>query len=632
MRNVFGRIFYSSFFARLLGVVTLLYTVYYLYWRARYSLNLDALFLSVPLLLAEFQGTFNFALFLLMTWDITPIPHGLAEPGHSVDILIPTYNEDLSILKMTILGAIHVRYPHKTWVLDDGRRLALRQLCLQMGVEYLTRPDNKDHKAGNINAALAQTDGEFVAIFDADQVPLPEFLDHTLGYFTNEKLAFVQTPQEFYNLDSIQHRTDWQKNETWHEQSIFYRVIQPGKNRWDAAFWCGSGSLMRRSALMSVGGIATETVTEDIHTSLRLHAAGWKSAYHDEVLCMGLAPQDFLAFTVQRLRWAQGAMQVLRRENPITKKGLKLVQRLNYVSSIFTYFESFQRLIYTLAPAVVLITTLLPIHAEIVALLIRFLPYFLLGQVANIALGRGYFNVLETDRFNLLKMMTFIKATFVLLGFDPKSFKVTPKAASQKGAVMTLLRPYYVMMGILIFGMVVGALRLAGLFGPLAYSGAFWMSEVWTLYNLWLMYRGVRSAVKHITKRNTYRFPVHVPVTILAGKQRLSGITANLHAQGIAMLTDKALPQTDQIRVLIHLPQVLVSGALQLTFNKQVKPGQLLNAGRTDYMWTSGGIFTPDSVEGGNAIDEFLIEIMSQQFHASSGLQQQEQEIQEQTA
>src|SRR6266849_4019214 len=239
------------------------------------------------MLLAEFQGAFNFALFLLMTWDITPIPHGLAEPGHSVDILIPTYNEDLAILKMTILGAIHVRYPHKTWVLDDGRRPALRQLCLQMGVEYLTRPDNKDHKAGNINAALAQTDGEFVAIFDADQVPLSEFLDHTPGYFTDEKLAFVQTPQEFYNLDSIQHRTDLQKNETWHEQSIFYRIIQPGKNRWNAAFWCGSGSLMRRSALMSVGGIATESVTEDLHTSLRLHAAGWKSVYHDEVLCMG---------------------------------------------------------------------------------------------------------------------------------------------------------------------------------------------------------------------------------------------------------------------------------------------------------------------------------------------------------
>src|SRR5229473_4293669 len=157
---------------------------------------------------------------------------------------------------------------------------------------------NKHHKAGNINAALMQTNGEFVVIFDADQVPLPDFIDHTLGYFVDEKMAFVQTGQEFYNLDSVQHKTNWKESETWHEQSLFYNVIQLGKNRWNAGFWCGSNSIMRRSALMSVGGLATETVTEDIHTSLRLHAAGWKSVCHEEVLAMGLAPQDYLAFTV----------------------------------------------------------------------------------------------------------------------------------------------------------------------------------------------------------------------------------------------------------------------------------------------------------------------------------------------
>ena len=448
----------------------------------------------------------------------------------------------------------------------------------------------------------------------------------------DEKVAFVQTPQEFYNLDSIQHCTDWQKHVTWHEQSMFYRVIQPGKNRWNAAFWCGSGSVMRRSALTSVGGIATESVTEDIHTSLRLHAAGWKSVYHDEVLCMGLAPQDFLSFTIQRLRWAQGAMQVLRRESPISKKGLSLPQRLNYISSMFTYFESFQRLMYTLTPAVVLITALLPINVGITAFLIRFLPYFILGQAANIALGRGHFKVLETDRFNLLKMTTFIKATFVLLGFDPKSFKVTPKAASQKGVVMTLLRPYYVLMGMLIIGMAVGALRLAGLFGPFANPGALWMSEIWTLYNLWLMNRGVRSAVKHITRRNTYRFPVHVPVTMITRKQRLSGVTENLHAQGIAILTDNALLQTDQVRVLIHLPYTLVSGNLQVSFNKQVGSEQLQYAGKTDHMWISGGIFTPDSTAGGNAIDGFLIGIMDQQLQIYNELNKLEQEMLERIA
>jgi cellulose synthase (UDP-forming) len=632
VRDTFRHIFFSTLSVRLLGIIATVYIAYYLYWRARYSLNMDALFFSALMLLAEFQGWFHFCLFLMMTWDTKPVPHGVAPPERTVDILIPTYNEDLSILKMTILGAENVSYQHKTWVLDDGRRPALHRLCQEMGIEYLTRADNKQHKAGNINAALAQTTGEFIAIFDADHVPLPTFLDHTLGYFVDEKVAFVQTPQEFYNLDSVQHHTNWQKNESWHEQSMFYRIIQPGKNRWNSAFWCGSGSVMRRSALMTVGGIAAETVTEDIHTSLRLHAAGWKSIYHDEVLCMGLAPQDFLAFTVQRLRWAQGAMQVLRRENPIFKRGLTLPQRLNYIASIFSYFEAFQRLLYTIAPAIVLISALLPIDVEMVPLLAHFLPYFFIGLIANIALGRGYFKMLETDRYNLLKMTTFIKASVVLLGFDPKSFKVTPKAASQRGVVLELLRPYYILIAIIVVGMIVGALRLAGVFGTLRNPGAFWTSEFWSCYNLWLLYRGVHSAVKNITRRNTYRFPVHLPVTIFSKNQRIKGITTNLHAQGIALLTESPLPLQEQIRIQIHLPQQSVNGYLEIRSSKQIEPKQVLYAGPIESAFINGGTFTPDERTGENAINDFLVSIMSLQLKAPSQVHVPEPDVMEETA
>src|SRR6266516_6099765 len=423
MRNLLRSLFFATPVARFVALVALCYTFYYLYWRTFNSLNMDALWFSLPLLLVELYGAINFALFMFMTWDLKPVADSAAPRGRTVDIFIPTYNEDLSILRMTILGALNVHYPHETWVLDDGRRPALRELCETMGVHYLTRPANTHHKAGNINAALAQTNGEFIAIFDADQVPLPDFLDHTLGYFVDEKVAFVQTPQEFYNLDSVQHKTNWQEGQTWHEQSLFYNVIQPGKNRWNAAFWCGSNSVMRRSALLSVGGIATETVTEDIHTSLRVHAAGWKSIYHDELLSMGLAPQDFLAFTVQRLRWAQGAMQVLRRENPLFKKGLTVAQRSNYISSMITYFESFQRLIYTLAPSIVLFTAVLPIHAGVLAFTLRFIPYFALGILTNIALGKGHFRPFDTERYNLLKMATFIQASLALIGLEPNRLR-----------------------------------------------------------------------------------------------------------------------------------------------------------------------------------------------------------------
>ena len=97
-------------------------------------------------------------------------------------------------------------------------------------------------------------------------------------------MALVQLPQEFYNLDSVQHAQQKDDTEPWHDQTLFYRVIQPGKNRWNAAFWCGSPSVVRRAALEDVGGVATDTITEDIHTTVRLHSRGWRTVYHDEIL------------------------------------------------------------------------------------------------------------------------------------------------------------------------------------------------------------------------------------------------------------------------------------------------------------------------------------------------------------
>ncbi len=611
MRKLLPGILFATPVARLLAVVALFYTFYYLSWRVGYSLNLDALWFSVPLLLAEVQGAINFTLFMFMTWDLKPVPHPAAPRGRTVDIFIPTYNEDLSILRMTILGALNVRYPHETWVLDDGRRPALRELCEEMGVHYLTRADNKHHKAGNINAALSQTNGEFIAIFDADQIPLPDFIEHTLGYFVDDKVAFVQTPQEFYNLDSVQHKTNWQEGQTWHEQALFYNVIQPGKNRWNAAFWCGSNSIMRRSALLSVGGIATETVTEDIHTSLRLHAAGWKSIYHDELLSMGLAPQDFLAFTVQRLRWGQGAMQVLRRENPFVKRGLTFAQRINYIGSMVTYFEAFQRLVYTLAPSIVLFTAILPIQVSVLPFVSRFIPYFALGILANLALGKGRFRPLETERYNLLKMMTFIKASLALIGLEPRSFKVTPKSASKShGAIVQLAWPYYALAIILLVSMLIGGLRLAGLFGTVgaANTAALAASEGWAVYNLCIIIGGIRSAIQHITRRNTYRFPVRLPATVQIGNRSLTGITANMHEQGLALLLGEPLPEGASIRIMMHLPQKAVEGTLV------VRSSYPSNEQNDKSLWLSGGPFTPDTTVAADEIDKFLISIMDRQM------------------
>ena len=116
-------------------------------------------------------------------------------------------------------------------------------------------------------------------IFDADHIAEPNFITRTLGYFADEKLAFVQTPHAYYNFDSFQGSLDYKKRLYWEEGQLYYNIVQPGKNHWNAVSFCGSAAIFRKSALESVGLIATETITEDMQTGLRLHAKGWKSLY-----------------------------------------------------------------------------------------------------------------------------------------------------------------------------------------------------------------------------------------------------------------------------------------------------------------------------------------------------------------
>ncbi len=250
--------------SRLAGVVAVVVGVDYVAWRFAVTLNPDAMWLSLPVWLAELYGLFASTLFFFIVWG--PIKRKVAPPpapGIRVDIFVPTYNEPLWIVRRTLLGTREVRYPHTTYLLDDGNRPEMAALAKQLGCEYLARGHNADAKAGNLNFGLAHSRGDFIAIFDADHIPMPEFLDRTLGYFADPRVAFVQTPQEFYNIDSYQHQVDLEHRRSWHEQALFYRVIQPGKDRWNAAFFCGSCAVVRRSALARMGGeVASRTNDE----------------------------------------------------------------------------------------------------------------------------------------------------------------------------------------------------------------------------------------------------------------------------------------------------------------------------------------------------------------------------------
>ena len=224
----------------------------------------------------------------------------------TVDIYIPTYNEPLDIVVPTVLAAMTMDYPadkFKVYILDDGRRNSFRQFAEQCGATYVTRLDNAHAKAGNINACLKGTKGEFIAIFDCDHIPTRSFLQMTMGaLIVDEKTAMVQTPHHFYSPDPFERNLGIFRKVP-NESALFYGIIQNGNDLWDATFFCGSCAVLRRTALEEIGGIAVETVTEDAHTALRMHSRGWSTSYINIPQAAGLATSKLSDHVGQRIRW-----------------------------------------------------------------------------------------------------------------------------------------------------------------------------------------------------------------------------------------------------------------------------------------------------------------------------------------
>jgi len=480
---------------------------WYLGWRAT-TLNDQAPSFSALIYGAELFGFMCALLHIFMCWRLTVRLAPSPRPGMTVDVLVPTFNESVDLVRKTLLAARAMNYPHETWLLDDGRRDEMRALAAQLGVHYLARADNADAKAGNLNHALSRTRGDFLAVFDADHAPRRDFLTKTLGYFDDEPVAFVQTPQDFYNLDSYQHRRGRGSNHTvWTEQSLFFRVIQRGKDAWNAAFFCGSCAVVRRSSLEAIGGFATGTVTEDLHTSIRLHAKGYRSVYHAEPLAFGLAPESIGPFVGQRIRWGQGAMHVWRQEGLLTHRGLTWAQRLNYLASVLTYFDGWQKGIFYLAPVAVLLTGTMPLIASSPDFLLHFVPYYLLTLWAFEEVGRGYGRTLFVEQYNMARFAAFAWAT--LAWVIPRRwlrFRVTGKGGLGDGsarfvvpqALVLALNAAAIPLGILSF-VWWGWLPLDGLIA----------NALWALVNA-----ALALAVLIFTSRTTafvrgrYRFPV----------------------------------------------------------------------------------------------------------------------------
>jgi len=358
-------------------------------------------------------------------------------------------------------------------------------------------------------------DADIFAVLDADHVPLEGFLTDTLGYFEDPKIAVVQTPQDFYNVDSFEHENEHDR--MFNEQAVFYRAIGPGKNRWEGAFWCGTCALVRVSALREVGGVATETLTEDIHTTIRLQRAGWKTMYHNDVVALGLAASDAQSYMLQRRRWASGAMQVLRRERPLLGRGLTFGQRLAYAATLFAWFDSWRTLAYHLIPVFILATGAMPVAVPMSVFGPVALALFAMQFVALRLLARGYYPPILSLIFETLRLPAVLPAT--LLIFAPTrggTFRVTPKGRSAEGAAVARVAPiprlYMVLMGLAAAALSWGAATVAGL-TPVQYEhpGAVAGAAVFLLGNQLLVIAAIRRIRRPRyagERRESYRFPI----------------------------------------------------------------------------------------------------------------------------
>ena len=543
----------------------------YLGWRPS-AFNPDAPVFSAVVYGAEVFGFVAALLYLLMCWRLrqrTPLP---APVGARVAVFVPTINESVDIVRRTVMAAQRMKHATEVWLLDDGNRLEMQVLADELGCRYLARTENTHAKAGNLNHALGHTDAEYIAIFDADHAPAHNFLDETLGFFADERVAFVQTPQDFYNLDSFQHRLDRRESLVWSEQTLFFRVIQPGKDGQDAAFFCGSCAVIRRKALDDIGGFATGTVTEDIHTSLKLHKRGWKSVYYARSLAFGLAPASVIPFLKQRLRWGQGAMQVWRQEGILFTGGLTLRQRLSYMATVLAYFEGWQRLVFFGAPVIVLTTGTMPILQLDFEFLVRFVPYYLLTFWTFEEVARGYGRSLLTEQYNMMRFAVFITATF---GYFLRKlrFVVTPKQMGEADATHRMLWPQYAVLALNALAIPFGLVWFGTERGlP---TGALVANVIWASLTFGIAAIAIRFALRAgASRRREYRFPLPVPLRLrnAAGQESLA-LATDISPLGCRVVGVPATAAT--VGQSLHGELLLPTGPLRVEASvRAVVPGE----------------------------------------------------------
>ncbi len=540
-------------------VLSIIASIRYMYWRLTSTIGfehtLDMIF-GWGLVAAELYALMVLLLGYLQTaWPLKRKPIPMPADNSTwptIDIMIPTYNEPLSIVKLTVFSALALDWPAdklNVYVLDDGRRPEFKAFCQDVGAGYITRDNNLYAKAGNLNWALAHTSGEFVAIFDCDHVPTRSFLQLCMGWFLrDEKLAMLQTPHFFFSPDPFEKNLGTFRSVP-NEGELFYGLVQDGNDLWNATFFCGSCAIIRRAPLLEVGGVAIETVTEDAHTALKLSRAGYNTAYLGIPQAAGLATESLSAHIVQRIRWARGMAQIFRVDNPILGKGLKLGQRLCYANAMLHFFYGLPRLVFLTAPLAYLLFGAQIFQASALMIVVYALPHIFHSSLANSTIqGRFRHSFWNEVYETVLAWYIMRPVTLALVNPKAGAFNVTAKGGVIDKAFFdwTMARPYLVILLLNLIGIGFGIYEFFG--GDAEVRTTILVNLVWALYNVTIACASVAVASESRQMRTTPRVSAALSATLIMNDGKtVACTTTDFSQQGLGIrLPQGVTVATDQ--------------------------------------------------------------------------------------
>ncbi|RVT98878.1 UDP-forming cellulose synthase catalytic subunit [Rhodovarius crocodyli] len=547
--------------------VSIMVTSRYLYWRLTETLEFETAlqtFLGGGLFVAELYAGILMALSYIQTsWPLNRKPVPLpADPAlwPTVDVYVPTYNESLDLVRPTVLAAMNMDYPRdkmNVWILDDGRRPEFRQFAQEAGCGYIIRPDNKGAKAGNLNHAMEHTNGEFIAIFDCDHAPTRAFLQFTLGWFLRDRrIGIVQTPHHFYSPDPFE-RNLARKRPVPNEGLLFYGTIQQGNDLWNAAFFCGSCAVLRRTALEQVGGVPHTTVTEDCHCALKMQQLGWHTAYLRVPLAAGLATERLALHIGQRMRWARGMIQIMRLENTLFAKNLKWMQRFCYFIAGFGFLFALPRLIFLTSPLAFLFFGESVIAASPLAIM-AYAGSHLFHAVATTARLNGrHRHSFWSEIYEASLAVPLVPVTLLTL-WDPRKgkFNVTDKGGVLEAGYLDFkaVAPNLVLLVLVFAGFCIGVYgTIVSDTNSLDFR-AYLLNTIWAGMCLIPLGASVAVGREREQMRIRHRVDTEIPATIIRADGRVvKGACDNLSLSGMSMALTAAAGLEDDEKLEVAL-------------------------------------------------------------------------------